>query len=61
MGERPGCYKCKEAIEPKHDYFTLRWIGKTWAYEVNYHQECLLKAIEDGDFKESGKGEIKAG
>lgn len=51
-GDRPGCYKCKEAIEPKDDYYILVWRGKTWAWEINYHRQCFLKAIQDGDFKE---------
>jgi len=62
-GERPGCYKCRKPIEPKHDYYSLIWRGKTWCWEVNYHIDCLTQAIEDGDFQrarhlEEGSAEI---
>ena len=50
-GERPGCFKCKKPISPDEDYYTLIWKGKTWAMATNYHCDCLIDAVKDGDIK----------
>lgn len=50
-GKRPGCFKCKQPISEEADYFRLTWVGKTWEMTVDYHQNCLIEAVESGDIK----------
>jgi hypothetical protein len=49
-GPRPGCYKCKQPIFDE-DYYTLIWRGKTWEMAANYHVNCLIDAVIEGEIK----------
>lgn len=48
---RPGCYKCKQPISEKDDFYRLTWIGKTWEVIMNYHIHCLIEAVQAGDIR----------
>jgi hypothetical protein len=48
-GKRPGCYKCKQPISEEDDYYRLTWVGKTWEVTMDYHIDCLIEAVKEGE------------
>jgi hypothetical protein len=48
--ERLRCFQCKLSIKDE-DLYRLTWVGKTWEMTMNYHVDCLIKAVQDGDLK----------
>lgn len=51
QGGKPGCFKCKQPISKEDDHYRLTWVGKTWEVTMEYHLNCLIEAVQEGDIR----------